>query len=68
MNVYCHDNFFVQCAIKQSLDSVFVISRIIGIVLVKSYLISYLQIPSGARIFSEFPFGVSCIYYDVVFL
>ena len=32
VNVYCRDiSFFVQCVIKQLLDSVFVISRIIEV-------------------------------------
>ena len=32
VNVYCRDiSFFVQCIIKQLLDSVFVISRIIKV-------------------------------------
>ena len=31
VNVYCCNIFFVQCIIKQLLDSVFVISRIIKV-------------------------------------
>ena len=38
VNVYCRDiSFFVQCIIKQLLDSVFVISRIIKVSVHEGY-------------------------------